>query len=69
MLVPDAETGALQTIGAQPSLDFDLNIRVLDIHAWVTWQNILHDVDRSDLPGLPLPGQTAYFGVKWELWN
>lgn len=69
MLVPDATTGALQTIGARPSLDFDLNIRVLDIHAWVSWQNILHDVDRADLPGIPLPGQTAYFGVKWELWN
>ena len=69
MLVPDAESGALQAVAAQPSLDFDLNIRVLDVHAWLSWQNILHNVERADVPGVPLPGQTAYFGVKWELWN
>ena len=69
MLAPDHETGAVVGIAGQPSLDLDLNIRVLDVHAWVTWTNILHNLERSDLPRLLLPGQAAYFGVKWELWN
>ena len=69
MFAPDPDTGALVAIAAQPTLDFDLNIRVLDVHAWVSWQNILHNLERSDLPELRLPGQAAYFGVKWELWN
>ncbi|HEX6588793.1 MAG TPA: hypothetical protein VF039_07200 [Longimicrobiales bacterium] len=69
MLAPDLSSGALMAVEGQPSLDFDLNIRVLDIHAWVSWQNILHNLERFDLPDQRLPGQAAYFGVKWELWN
>lgn len=69
MLAPRLDTGEIVAVAGQPSLDLDLNIRVLDIHAWISWQNILHNLERSDLPELPLPGQAAYFGVKWELWN
>lgn len=68
--VPSAtEVGTVVVLGPTQRLDFELSIRVLDVHAFVHWQNILHRQRLQDLPGLTLPGQTAYFGVKWELWN
>ena len=70
MLAPDLEeAGGLATVPASQRINLDLSIRVLDIHAYVNWQNLLHDQELQDLPSRILPGQTAFFGVKWELWN
>ncbi|HUF13838.1 MAG TPA: hypothetical protein VMN78_12105 [Longimicrobiales bacterium] len=69
MRAPGAEPGSVQTIEPINRLNFDLSIRVLDVHAYVSWQNILNWQDLNDLPGRTMPGQTAYFGVKWEMWN
>ena len=69
MLAPGAQDDALVVVAPTQRVNFDMTLRVLDVHAYVSWQNILHDVELADLPGRVLPGQTAYFGVKWELWN
>ena len=70
MLAPRVdEAEGLVSLPASQRLNLDLSLRVLDIHAYVSWQNILNDLTLADLPDRLLPGQTAYFGVKWELWN
>lgn len=70
MRVPSAtETEALATVEPTQRLDLDLSIRVIDVHAFLSWQNLLNRQGLNDLPGLGLPGQTAFFGVKWEMWN
>jgi hypothetical protein len=69
MLVPGVEEGVVVVVAPVQRLNFDMTLRVLDIHAYLSWQNILHDLELRDLPDTVLPGQTAYFGVKWELWN
>lgn len=61
-------SGAVAVAGAQ-RLNLDLSIRVIDVHAFLRWQNILHDQALLDLPGRTLPGQSAHFGVRWELRN
>lgn len=69
MLAPTSEAGATAVVAPSRRVNFDLSIRVLDVRAYVSWQNILHRVDLEDVPGRLLPGQTAWFGVDWELWN
>ena len=51
------------------SLDFNLTIRILDLHAFVRWNNILHRLNQQDLPGRIFPGQRAFYGIKWSFWN
>lgn len=51
------------------SLDFYLQIRVLDVHAFVRWNNIAHRLYQQDLPGRIFPGQRAFYGIKWSFWN
>jgi hypothetical protein len=46
-----------------------LQIRVLDVRAYVSWQNIFHDRRGADLPGVPLPGQRAVYGVRWHFFD
>jgi hypothetical protein len=46
-----------------------LQIRVLDVRAFVQWDNIFHDLRGADLPGQPLPGQRAVYGVRWHFFD
>lgn len=75
ILVPvpaSSESGGTVTLTPVPalsSLDFYLQIRVLDLRAFVRWNNITHRLDQQDLPGRIFPGQRAFYGVKWQFWN
>jgi len=69
MLAPDDPVGRPVLIEPIQSWNLDLSIRVVQVRAFVRWENILHELDQQDVPGRLLPGQHAYFGVKWELWN
>lgn len=66
---PDRVPGAPVLIDATHRYNLDLQVRVLSVRAFVHFGNVLHELDQQDVPGRPLPGQHAYFGVKWELQN
>lgn len=60
-----------EPVGVEPvqRYNLDLQIRILSVRAFVHWGNLLHELDQLDVPGRPLPGRHAYFGVKWQLHN
>jgi hypothetical protein len=71
MLVPtiaDGIAGATAVPGLS-SIDFYLQIRVLDLRAFIRWNNITHQLYQHDLPGRFFPGQRTFYGIKWSFWN
>jgi len=73
MLIPAVEDPAVGAVMAAvpglTSLDLYLQIRILDVHAFVRWNNILHQLYQQDLPGRYFPGQRAFYGIKWHFRN
>lgn len=69
MLVPQAEGQAFDDVSAPYTLlNFYLQIRVLDVRAFVVWENILNQAG-ADLPGRWFTGQRALYGVRWHFFN
>lgn len=50
-------------------LNFALQIRILDVRAFVTFENLFNNRLAADVPGLPLPGTRALYGARWEFRN
>lgn len=50
-------------------LDFHLQVRVIDVRAFIRWENITHRLDDQDYPGRTFPGQRIFWGIKWHFWN
>ena len=46
-----------------------LQIRVLDVRAFVLLENALNLRDVADIPGRSVPGQRVYYGVRWHFYN
>ncbi|MBI4545004.1 MAG: hypothetical protein HY703_07415 [Gemmatimonadetes bacterium] len=68
MRVPSAGAGR-DVVPDFATLDFYLQIRVLDVRVFLRWDNITSRRDLQDLPGRTFPGQRAFYGVKWEFYN
>ena len=68
MRVPDLENGSA-LVPSHTAFDFYLQVRVLDVRAFVRWENLLHNLEMQDLPGRNYPGQRVLYGIKWQLWN
>lgn len=54
------------------SLDFYLQIRIINVRAFLRWENLLDPFrleQQFDFPGRALAGQRLMYGVKWEFWN
>ncbi|MGI9179304.1 MAG: TonB-dependent receptor [Longimicrobiaceae bacterium] len=49
-------------------VNFYMQIRVLDVRAFISWENILHQ-QVADVPGRLLTGQRALYGVRWFFFN
>jgi hypothetical protein len=77
MLVPTMSAGSEGVPGSagtsvvpqMTSLDFYLQIRILDVRAFIRWNNIAHQLNQRDLPTRPFPGQRTFYGIKWSFWN
>ncbi|MDX1674093.1 MAG: hypothetical protein R3314_04745 [Longimicrobiales bacterium] len=54
---------------AYQATNLELTIRILTVRAFLRWQNLLHRLGQSDIPGFRFPGQRLLWGVKWEFWN
>ncbi len=46
-----------------------LQIRVLDVHVFVVWDNFTYRDENQDYPERFLPVSRALYGVRWTLWN
>lgn len=68
MRIPTTD-GTLATIPGISSLDLEFQVRVIDVRAFVRWNNILHRLNNYDVPGRTFPGQHVFYGVKWQFWN
>jgi hypothetical protein len=68
MAIPDATSGLIGVPGLT-ALDLDLQIRILDVRAFIRWNNITHRLMQYDVPGRLFPGQRVFYGVKWQFWN
>jgi hypothetical protein len=67
MMVP--LDGGLNEVGPYAATNLELSIRVLDVHAFVRWQNMFNRPLQEDVPGFVRPGQHVFYGVKWQFWN
>jgi hypothetical protein len=61
--------GGLAQVPHFQRFDFYLQLRVLDVRAFIRWENMLLRPDLQDLPGLVFPRQRAIYGVRWQFWN
>lgn len=68
MIVPSLDGGAA-IVPPTRTLNGYLQIRIMDVRAFVRWDNILNAVGNADVPGRILPGQRIFYGVKWNFWD
>jgi hypothetical protein len=61
-------TGAYSQVPAYTTADAYLQIRVIDVRAFIRWEDILGN-DLEELPGRIVRGPRIFYGVKWDLWN
>jgi hypothetical protein len=59
--------GAYSRLPAYTTADGYLQIRVIDVRAFIRWEDILGNIE--DLPGRIQRGPRIFYGVKWNLWN
>lgn len=59
--------GAYTRLPAYTTADGYLQIRVIDVRAFIRWEDILGNIE--DLPGRIQRGPRIFYGVKWNLWN
>ena len=59
--------GAYSRLPAYTTADGYLQIRVIDVRAFIRWEDILGNIE--DLPGRIQRGPRLFYGVKWNLWN
>ncbi|MBR9990582.1 MAG: hypothetical protein KFH98_12550, partial [Gemmatimonadetes bacterium] len=60
--------GAYSRLPAFTTADAYLQIRVIDVRAFIRWEDILGN-DIVELPGRVQRGPRIFYGVKWDLWN
>jgi hypothetical protein len=73
-LVPTPDRTAFDAVSEPYGLlNLFLQIRILDVRAFLIWDNLLNNVTAADLPGPGfgrlLGGQRAIYGVRWHFFN
>ena len=46
-----------------------LQIRVVTVRIFITWENLQPRNVNQDFPGRLLPASRALYGIRWTLWN
>lgn len=68
--VPDpVDEGSLAVMPVTYALNFDLRLRILDVQAFLTWENILTAQRAIPLPDLPTPQPRIIYGASWRFRN
>jgi hypothetical protein len=50
-------------------LDAHLHIRVLDVQAFVRWEDVLGTAEARHFPRRVVFGPRVFYGVRWQFWN
>lgn len=70
---PDGEDGDLapssQVVPIYRNGYVRLQIRVVTVRLFVTWENFTLRDDNQDFPGRVLPTTRSMYGIRWTLWN
>lgn len=64
----DAESYS-EIAGGYPAIQFSLDIRILDVQAFLLWTNALYEQSAIDFPGAPRPFPRIVYGAKWRFRN
>lgn len=68
-IVPDPAGAAFESTSARhTALNLYAQIRVVNVRIFLLWENLL-DATGADVPGYPLPGVRAVYGVRWIFHN
>lgn len=68
-IVPGADGAAFDAASSRHTvLNLYAQIRVVDVRIFLLWENLL-DSQGADVPGYPLPGARAVYGVRWNFHN
>jgi hypothetical protein len=69
-LVPTEDRQAFGAFSAPYTMfNLFLQIRILDVRAFLIWDNLLNDMVAADLPGRTFGGQRAIYGVRWHFFD
>lgn len=67
MWVPTRDAGQLfQASVPYEMANLQLEIRILDVRAFFTFDNLTNIRTAADFPGVPLPGAFFYYGLRWN---
>jgi hypothetical protein len=56
-------------VGAYRAANLEVSIRVLTVHAFFRWDNLMNRPFQQDVPGFNRPGQHVLYGIKWQFLN
>lgn len=69
-IVPLPDRGTFgATVPRYTLVNVFLQIRVLDVRAFLLFENALQNLTAADLPGAPFGGQRAVYGVRWHFFD
>lgn len=67
-LVPNLDRTAFVATDPYSQLNLSLQLRVLDVRAFLLYENILNEI-AADVPGRFLPGARTMYGLRWVFRN
>ncbi len=69
MNVPQADSIPVVQVPEVNALDFYLQIRILDLRAFVRYEDAMHSKGVYDIPDTEIPGPRMVYGIKWQFFN
>lgn len=67
--VPTADRAGYVEVEPYTMLNFSMQLRILDVRAFLLYENVLREVEAADLPQRLLPGPRTLYGVRWFFRN
>jgi hypothetical protein len=68
-LVPNPARTGFQDVEGHTMLNFLLQIRIIDVRAFLVFDNVLNEQNAVDVPGRFLPAARTIYGVRWFFRN
>lgn len=69
-MVPDPQdVGSLVSTERSQTLNFSLHLRIIDVQAFMLWENLLNTQTAIDLPGSPPAFPRIVYGASWQFSN
>jgi hypothetical protein len=65
-MLTDSTTQEMAPFGR---FDLELEIRILDVQAFLVMDNVVNQRLAAEVPGYSLPGSTLFYGIRWTFHN